>query len=336
MSATASTDEVRVSRDGALGRIVLDRPRAINALTQPMVTAVAGALRAWADDPSVVTVSIEGAGERGLCAGGDVVAVRRTWLAGGDRTAFFRAEYAMNALLATYPKPVVAFQDGVVMGGGVGVSAYTRLRLVTERSTVAMPETGIGLFPDVGALYLLARTPGEIGTHLALTGTPVDGPGAIAAGLADALIPAERWPDLLARLAHGAPVPTDLGDRTPSADLLAARSWIDECYAGNDAATILRRLREHDDPAAQHAGDILAGRSPLSVAVTLEALRRAATMRTVREVLDQDLVVAGNLVADGDFAEGVRAQLVDKDRKPTWQHTSLDDVSPSIVQKFFR
>ncbi|KNX38987.1 enoyl-CoA hydratase/isomerase family protein [Luteipulveratus halotolerans] len=333
---TFTTDEIRIEQDGALGRIVLDRPRAINALTQPMVEAVSAALRAWSGDETVRTVSIEGAGDRGLCAGGDVVAVRRTWLDGGDRTAFFRAEYAMNAALAAYPKPVVAYQDGVVIGGGVGVSAYADLRLVTERSKVAMPETGIGFFPDVGATYLLSRAPGEIGTHLALTGTTVAGRDAIAAGLSDAQIASVDWVSLRERLSAGDPLPTHLGDNPPASGLAAARSWIDECYAGDDPAAILHRLQSHDDPAAREAGTLLATRSPLSVAVTLEALRRAARLGSVREVLDQDLVIAGHLVADGDFVEGVRAQLVDKDRTPTWQHGSVDEVSASVVQKYFR
>lgn len=330
------TPEVAYRQDGALARIVLNRPRAINALTLPMVTAIAELLEKWAVDDTVQTVSIEGAGERGLCAGGDVVAVRRAWLARGDHLAFFRAEYRMNALIATYPKPVVSFQDGIVMGGGVGISSYAGLRVVTDRSKVAMPETVIGFFPDVGALYLLSRAPGELGTHLALSGETVTGADAIAAGLSDVQLTLGEWEDLLAQLASGAPLPEHRpGSRPAPSQLAAARSWIDECYAGDDAVEIVKRLDAHEDPAARAAGGLIATRSPISVAATLEALRRAATMDSVQEVLEQDIVLADHLVRSGDFLEGVRAQLVDKDRAPHWKYASLAKVPPALMPSFF-
>ncbi|WP_018157401.1 enoyl-CoA hydratase/isomerase family protein [Demetria terragena] len=324
------TEEVLHVRTGAVARIILNRPRAINALTLPMIEAISALLNTWADDTSVQTVTIEGAGERGLCAGGDVVAARREALAGTDHMAFFAAEYAMNSRLASYPKPVVAFMDGIVMGGGVGVAAFARQRLVTERSKVAMPETIIGFFPDVGAMYLLSRAPGELGTHLALTGATVRGGDAIATGLADRQIDSGQWPELLNALADGGPLPP-VGDTAPSSELSDQRSWIDECYAGDDAAAIVRRLENHPNEQARGAGEILRQRSPLSVAVTLEGLRRAATMETVQEVLDQDLQIADHLVTKGDFAEGVRAQLVDKDRSPKWKHARLEDVTRDEV-----
>lgn len=328
------TDEVLQSRQGALARIILNRPRAINALTLPMVEAVHDLLITWATDDTVTSVTIEGGGDRGLCAGGDVVAVRRALLDGGDDSAFFRAEYAMNSLIASYPKPVVAFQDGIVMGGGVGISAYAARRLCTDRTKVAMPETIIGFFPDVGALYLLARTPGELGTHLALTGPTVSGADAIAAGLSDALIDAAAWEPLCAQLADGGALP-DLDGTAPASPLAQARSWIDECYAGDDAALILQRLQTHADPAAQEAAALLEARSPVSVAATLVALRRAARLDSVQAVLEQDLVLARHLVEEGDFAEGVRALLVDKDRQPRWKHASLAEVPRSVVDGFF-
>ncbi|AKU14626.1 3-hydroxyisobutyryl-CoA hydrolase [Luteipulveratus mongoliensis] len=333
MPTTDSTSDVLLLREGALGRIVLNRPHAINALTEPMVTAVSEALREWASDETVQTVSIEGAGERGLSAGGDVVAVRRARLAGEDHTSFFRAEYAMNAALASFTKPVVAFQDGVVMGGGIGISSYASLRLVTERSRIAMPETGIGFFPDVGALYLLSRAPGEIGTHLALTGTTIGAADAVAAELSDTAVSSADWPDVLARLADGVPALRTTVPPSPST-LAGGRGWIDECYAGDEAVAIVARLLSHASPDAQAAGALIETRSPLSVAVTLEALRRATTMETVAEVLEQDLVLADRLVAGGDFVEGVRAQLVDKDRSPRWQHDSLGAVPRELVESY--
>lgn len=337
LTASPHTEELLVERRGRLGRLVLNRPRAINALTLPMVQAISAELDRWADDDGIDVVSIEGAGERGLCAGGDVVAARAVSIEGtGDPTAFFVAEYAMNARLAQYDKPIVALMDGVVMGGGIGVSGFSAHRLVTDRSKVAMPETGIGFFPDVGALFLLAHGAGELGTHLAMTGATVSGPDAIAAGLADRLVDEAAWPALLDELARGDVDAVErLGDVAPQSGLADARSWIDQCYAGDDPVAIAERLASHPEPAAREAEALLRSRSPLSVAITLAALRRAAGMTSVQQVLNQDLTLAGHLVAEGDFAEGVRAQLVDKDRSPHWQHERLEDVPDQAVQAAF-
>ena len=327
------TEEVLSARRGAVARIVLNRPRAINALTLPMVRGISALLTEWADDDSVRTVTIEGAGERGLCAGGDVVAARRALEEGADHLAFFQAEYAMNAQLADYAKPIVAFMDGIVMGGGVGVSAFAGLRLVTERSKVAMPETIIGFFPDVGARFPLARA-GALGTHLALTGVTVTGADAIAVGLADAQIAAADWPAVLDDLADGSTDPRP-GDSAPTSTLLSARDWIDACYTGDDPVEIVHRLETHGAEDARAAASLIRTRSPLSVAVSPEGLRRAARLDTVGEVLAEDLVLADHLVTRGDFAEGVRAQLVDKDRSPRWQHARLEDVTRADVLSAF-
>lgn len=332
--AAPGTDEIQFVREGALARLFLARPKAINALNLPMIKGISALMTEWADDDGVQTVAIEGAGERGLCAGGDVVAVRRAHLEGEDHLLFFREEYDMDALLADYPKPVVAFQDGIVMGGGIGVSAFAQHRLVTERSKIAMPETIIGFFPDVGARWLLSRAPGELGTYLALTGATIGGADAISAGLADTQIDSGDWEALVARLAQGEPVPDDLGS-TPPAPLEAERGWIDECFAGDDAGVIVQRLEASPVEAARAAAELIRARSPISVAVTLEGIRRAATTDTVREVLDQDLVLADHLVTTGDFDEGVRAQLVDKDRSPRWKHARVEDVTPAEVQAAF-
>lgn len=329
-----NTDQILVAHDGELARIVLNRPRAINALTEEMVTEISALLEQWRDDEIVSVVTIEGAGERGLCAGGDVVAVSRAGADGGDHTGFFRAEYAMNEALAAYPKPIVAFMDGVVMGGGVGVSAFTRLRLVTERTKLAMPETIIGFFPDVGALYLLSRAPGELGAFLALTGTTIGAADVIAVGLADRLIDSAEWPAVRDAAATGASL-DGFGTVPAQAPLLARREWIDACFAGDDPAAILARLESSDVPAAVEAAAAIRARSPLSVAITLEALRRAADLPDVVAVLAQDLRIAGNLGVDADFTEGVRAQLIDKDRSPRWKHDRVEDVTRAEVEAVF-
>lgn len=330
------TDEVLYAQHGHLGQIMLNRPKVINVLNAQMVGSVMAQLESWARDETVAAVSIQGAGARGLCAGGDVRALRTVVMAGsGDPMEFWAAEYRMNAAIDSFPKPFVAFMDGVVMGGGVGISAHGSLRLVTERSRVAMPETAIGYFPDVGSLFLLSRAPGEIGTHLAMTGLPVGGADAVSAGLADALVDSGEIPGLIARLAAGESLDAGIGSTSTVGDLVAERDWIDSCYAGNDPVTILQALRAHPAPGAQDCADVLQTRSPLSVWVALEAIRRAAGMGTLAQVLEQDLMLGRTFASSSDFVEGVRALLVDRDSSPRWRHGSLHDVDPAEVARLF-
>jgi len=330
------TDEVLYARDGHLGRILLNRPRVINALTGDMVTSVLARLEDWARDDAVVAISIQGAGERGLCAGGDIRAMRTALLQGpADAVQFWAHEYQMNAAIASFPKPFVAFMDGVVMGGGVGISAHGSLRLVTERSRVAMPETAIGYYPDVGSLFLLSRAPGEIGTHLSMTGLTVGGADAVSCGLADALIDSRDIPGLIARLAAGESLDSGVGSTSTVGALAAERDWVDSCYAGNDPVAILRALRGHPAPGAQQAADVLRTRSPMAVAVALEAIRRASRMDTLAQVLEQDLMLGDAFGGSADLVEGVRALLVDRDNAPRWRHRSLEDVDPAEVAGLF-
>jgi len=330
------TDDVLYARNGHLGRILLNRPKVINVLNGPMVTSVLAQLEEWAHDDAVMAVSIHGAGERGLCAGADVRALRSVILSGSaDPVHFWADEYRLNAAIGCYPKPFVGFMDGVVMGGGVGISAHGSLRLVTERSRVAMPETAIGLFPDVGALFLLSRAPGEIGTHLAMTGLTITGPDAVSCGLADALVDSRDIPGLIGRLAAGEPLDAGVASTSTVGSLAADRDWIDTCYQGNDPVAIVQALRGHPAIAAQESADVIQTRSPFSVAVTLEAIRRAASMDTLEEVLDQDLMLGTAFASSPDFVEGVRALLVDRDRSPRWRHESLEDVDPLEVARLF-
>ena len=330
-----ATDEVVYARHGVLGRIRLNRPKAINALNHAMITSMLAQLAAWAQDPSVRAVVIDGAGDRGLCAGGDVRQLREAILHSvGDPEAFWDDEYRLNAAIADYPKPYIAVMDGVVMGGGVGVSAYGSLRLATPRSKVAMPETAIGFFPDIGGLHPLSRAPGELGTHAALTGLPMTGADAVLCGLADTVVEPEDMAGLLDALAAGtAPADLDLPAPGP-APLAAERDWIDSCYRGDDPAAILAALRDRPEPAAHRAADVLAARSPLSVAVTLAAIRRAASL-SLSEVLDQDRVLGRRFASEPDFTEGVRAVLVDRDNAPRWRHDSLTDVTADEVDTMF-
>lgn len=328
---------VRYARRGPLGLIVLARPKAINSLTLDMVESLRGQLRAWADDDAVACVALTGEGERGLCAGGDVVAVRRGVLAGGEQAAeavrFFGVEYAVNALIAHFPKPFVALIEGVTMGGGVGVSGHAGIRLADPGAKVAMPETIIGFFPDVGARHLLAHCPGELGVHLAMTGATVSGADAVRLGLADAVVGADEFDAILERYVEGQlPAPTELGEASPASALADDHAWVDECYAGEDPAAILARLRAHPDPRAGQAAEAIEARSPFAVAFALAGVRAAARLGDVDAVLEQDGAIAQAFAHEPDFLEGVRAQLVDKDRSPRWAQASLADVDPDHVR----
>ena len=314
--------EVLFSARGALGHIVLNRPRAINALTQGMVTAIAAQLDEWAVDDSVRGVVLTGAGERGLCAGGDIVAMYTDATAsdGSATEKFWRDEYALDARIARYPKPFVAIMDGITLGGGVGISAHASHRVVTERSKVGMPETAIGYIPDVGGTWLLSHAPGELGTYLALSATSV-GPGdAIALGLADYFVPSDSLPSLLDALSPVEALET-LATEPPAAVLLAERAWIDEAFAGDDLATIMQRIE------GREIADVIATKSPTALAVTLAALRRARDLPDLEAALAQDLRVSMRSLTSPDFAEGIRAQVVDKDRTPRWNPARVEDVT---------
>ena len=330
--------EVLVERAGRLGHIVLNRPAAINALTHPMVLAIAAAMREWGSDDSVETVLLTGAGERGLCAGGDIVGIYDSAKSGGDEAASFWAdEYELNTLMAHYPKPYLAIMDGVVLGGGVGVSAHGSVRVVTERTKLGMPEVGIGFTPDVGCAWLLSRAPGELGTHLALTGTTMGGADAIALGFADHFVPADRLAALVAALTtmSAAAAIAECAVPAPASTLATQREWIDAGYAGDDASAIVRRLAASPVEAARDAAATILTKSPTSIAVTLEALRRARGLDSLEAVLDQDYRLGLRFLETPDLLEGIRAQVIDKDRNPKWTPASLADVARGDVAKYF-
>jgi enoyl-CoA hydratase len=295
-----------------VGRITLNRPRAINALNLAMLHQLTGALASFAADQRVREVDLVGAGDRGLCAGADVRELRQAALSGGSVAEFFETEYRLNLAIASYPKPYRAIMTGITMGGGLGVSVHGSDRVVDASSVLAMPETQIALFPDVFVSYLLARMPGEVGTHLALTGASVNAADAIRLGLADRCV-----------------------GPLPPPDPVLAGAWIGECYVGDDPLEIVNRLAAHPDPNARAAAVEISRRSPLSVAVTLEALRRSLAFATMEDQYDQEFALAVRLASGSEFAEGVRAQLVDRDRKPKWGHASLAAVSRAEVLSYF-
>jgi enoyl-CoA hydratase len=335
-----STDEVIVRREGRAGRLTLNRPAALNALTWPMVKTITAALLAWQQDAAVELVILDGAGPRGLCAGGDVRWLYDVRGQAGQAAGFWREEYQLNALIAGYAKPYVALMDGIVMGGGIGLSAHGRHRVVTERSMLAMPETTIGLIPDVGGTWLLSRAQGHLGVYLGLTGARLSGSDAIQAGFADTFVASATLPALIERLATDGGQAVDevleaFAEPVSASPLAARRPMIDRLFAGQSLAEIQRALLTTTDEVATKARADLATRSPKALVLTLEAIRRAKQSKTLNEVLAVEYRLCTRLYDDGEFIEGVRALIVDKDKAPKWVPARLEDVGAELVAAYF-
>jgi enoyl-CoA hydratase len=335
--------DVLVRELGALRRLTLNRPKALNALTLGMSETMTRHMQAWAGDPAVGTILIDGSGDRAFCAGGDLRALYDGAKAGNSVAAlFWSTEYKLDALIARYPKPVIVIMDGLVMGGGVGLSAYATHRVVTERSAVALPEVGIGYFPDIGASYLLARSPDHFGYYLALTGSRIGPADTIECGLADIHVPSAKLaalPMALAECRADAEVRKRLGEfaEPPAAGRLpAGREWIDRCYSAERVEDIFERLRGTDLPDADAALEIMKKASPTSLKITLQNVREAASFKRVEECFQQDYRISLACIAGHDFIEGVRAAIVDKDRNPVWRPDNLEAVTPEIVDRHFQ
>ncbi|EPY03124.1 enoyl-CoA hydratase/isomerase family protein [Magnetospirillum fulvum] len=329
---------LRFERLGRIGRIVLDRPKALNALTLEQVHAMHPQLDLWAADPDVALVVIEGAGERAFCAGGDIKRLHRA-AAGGESdylTAFYRDEYRFNRRIKTLPKPYVALLDGITMGGGVGVSVHGRYRVATERTLFAMPETGIGFYPDVGLSFVLSRLPGAIGRYLGMTGARLGPADTLHVGIAthyvesgkidslrDALAGAEGDEDVAAILARFA------SDPGPTA-LDGERALIDRCFAHDRLDDVLAALAAETDPFAAETLAVLRRHSPLLVAITFEMIRRAASME-FDECLRMEYRLSQVVARAPDFVEGVRALLIDRDNSPVWNPATLAELTPAQV-----
>ncbi|HEU4363231.1 MAG TPA: enoyl-CoA hydratase/isomerase family protein [Mycobacterium sp.] len=335
---TGDAAEVLTTVDGSTGLLTLNRPKAINSLTQTMVDALRAVLTDWEHDDAISAVVLTGAGERGLCAGGDVVAIYHSAKADGAAARrFWYDEYQLNAMIGRFAKPYVSVMSGIVMGGGVGVGAHANTRVVTDTTKMAMPEVGIGFIPDVGGTYLLSRAPGSLGLHAALTGAPFSGADAIALGFADHYLPQDNLAAFTATIvAEGvaAAVAAHSVEPPPSA-LAAQRDWIDECYAHGTVAEIVAALTDHGAAAAHDAAKLIATRSPIALSVTLESVRRAAGLGTLQEVLTQEYRVSSASLRSHDLVEGIRAQLVDKDRNPSWSPATLAEVTAVDVEQYF-
>jgi enoyl-CoA hydratase/carnithine racemase len=336
-------------RDG-VGVITLNRPAALNALSYEMVLELTTLLRNWAGDSSVRVVLVRGAGEKAFCAGGDIRSLYQSFnCAGSLHQDFFRAEYRLDYLIHCYPKPYVALMDGITMGGGMGIAQGARLRLVTDRTRIAMPEVSIGLVPDVGASFFLSRLPGALGMYLALTATQVRAADALYTGLADVYLPPEAAAGIegtLRELHWSKDRAADIErasrmlGATPSAApaLAALRPAIDRHFSHGDVESILSSLRAETAPEcatwAQQTLATIATRSPLTVAVTSRQLQRGATMN-LAECFRMELGLVRHCLDAGDFIEGVRALTIDKDNAPHWKHAAIEAVTANEVDAFF-
>jgi len=332
-------------REGAAGVIRLNRPKSINAVTLEMFRDIDKALDEFESDPAVGLILLEGAGDRGLCAGGDIRALYESSKVKGDLgKILWREEYILNARIAKFPKPYVAFMDGIVMGGGVGLSAHGRHRVVTERTKLAMPEVGLGFFPDVGGTWLLSRSPGEIGTYFGLTGQTMNGPDAIYARFADAVVPSSKLATLREALlnlragVNSADVKTAIdGFATgeTSGPVAALQPRIDAWFAHNRMQDIVAALQRDGSELAQATLKTLNEKSPRGMVVALKLLRLARASSSLEQCLVREYRAALEVFASDDFREGVRAAVIDKDRNPRWSPPRIEEVTPEMVAPYF-
>lgn len=331
--------------EGAAGVIRLNRPKAINAVTLEMFREVDQALDRFESDPAVSLILLEGAGERGLCAGGDIRALWESSRANGDLgKILWREEYILNARIAKFPKPYVALMDGIVMGGGVGLSAHASHRVVTDQTRLAMPEVGLGFFPDVGGTYLLSHAPGEIGTYFGLTGQTMNGPDAIHARFADAVVPAVQLPTLreaLTKVRPGATaaevrkiIETFATDET-GGPVAAMQARIDALFAFDRMEDIVAALRRDGSDFARTTIRTLGEKSPRGMVVTLKLLRLARNSSSLQDCLVREYRAALEVFRSDDFREGIRAAVIDKDRSPKWSPPRIEDVTPEMIAPYF-
>jgi len=334
------SEDVLTFSEGKVGRIRLNRPKAIHALTTAMCQAMTDALLAWRENPAVEAVLIDHAEGRGFCAGGDVLMLRESGIGDGSQArAFFLTEYRLNHLLFTYPKPIAAFMDGITMGGGVGISQPARFRVATESTRFAMPETTIGLFPDVGGGWYLSRLPGRTGQYLALTGARMDGAECRYLGLATHYVPAERLEEVKARIAQ-APERIEgiLGEASgdPGAPKIEeALGRINKAFASDRFEDVLAALDADESEWAQRELAGLRTKSPQACKVSLRLLAQGARMPDFAAEMRQEYAVAVRVVARPDFSEGVRALLVDKDNAPRWNPATPEEVTDALLDEIF-
>jgi enoyl-CoA hydratase len=336
------TDEIQYRVIGNLGHITLNRPKALNALTYAMCEKITELLLEWEDNSEIGAVLIDGAGDRAFCAGGDVILLHDSGKAGDSRAEeFWRIEYALNELIHCYSKPYISLIDGFVMGGGVGLSVHGRYRVAGDATVFAMPETGIGYFPDVGGTFFLPRLGMSVGQWLGLTGARLNVGQTCDIGIANLYVPTDKHSDLIEALGMADLDGTDsrvnkvleaFSQIPPAHDAIPKAIKAFNC--GSVPEILLSLDRDNSEWAAKQAKNIRR-KSPIAMCVTFEALKRGINM-TFRQVMTQELDISLNFLRTQDFYEGIRSQLIDKDRNPKWSHSSVDEVSPAQVEQLFR
>ncbi len=334
------SDDVLVSAEAGIGRIRLNRPQAIHALTREMCDTMSQALLDWRADPTIEVVVIDHAEGRGFCAGGDVVMLARSGAAGDDQAAaFFHSEYRLNHLLFTYPKPTIALMDGITMGGGVGIALPCTYRIATENTRLAMPETGIGLFPDVGGGWYLSRLPGRVGQFMVLTGARLDGAECHYLGLATHYLPQSSLAELVDRIAK---MPSRLAGAlgaesatAPEAKIAANQGPIARTFASDRLEGIEAALEAEDSDWARSELATIRVKSPLSCKVSLRLLAEGATRGSFTDEMAAEYALATRVVRTHDFREGVRALLIDKDNEPQWDPPTPEEVTDETLDELF-
>ena len=327
--------------EGKIGRIRLNRPKALHALNTAMCEAILAALTEWRTDPAVEAVLIDHAEGRGFCAGGDIRMLAESGAQdGAEARAFFHTEYRMNHALFTYAKPTVAFMDGITMGGGVGLACPCDFRIATENTKLAMPETGIGLFPDVGGGWYLSRLPGRVGQFMALTGYRADGADCLALGLATHYVASDRLDEVKAALAAGGQADLHaaikaFGVGAPLARIVEQRGAIDRLFASDELEDIYAALEADGSDWARQQLATLKTKSPQTMKVSLRLLHEGATMATFEDEMRQEYAVGCRVVQRHDFLEGVRAVIVDKDNAPLWNPDTPEGVTPHVLDQIF-
>jgi enoyl-CoA hydratase len=322
--------DISIRIDGRAGRITLNRPTALNALTYDMCLAIDAALIAWADNDTIDLLILDANGDKAFCAGGDITEMYASGTAGDFAYGrkFWRDEYRMNARLFNFPKPVVSLLQGFTMGGGVGVGCHGSHRIVGESSKIAMPECGIGLIPDVGGSLILARAPGHLGEYVGMTAYRMGPADAILVGFADYFVPETAWPALIAKLCEtGDPNHVDAAATAPGdAPLAAMQADIDAEFDVLTTLDLFHRLKQRGDAFATDTLKRLSGPAPLSVACTLQLVRRVRPVDSIDYALEQEYRFTYRSAEQGEFLEGIRAAVIDKDRTPKWRHASIKDV----------
>jgi len=326
--------DINIRVEGQIGRITLNRPKALNALTYAMCLEIDAALDAWRDDDAVKMLLIDAVGERAFCAGGDIAEIYASAKRGdysyGQK--FWRDEYRMNAKIFEYPKPVVSMMQGFIMGGGVGVGCHGSMRIVGESSQISMPECAIGLVPDVGGSLILARAPGRLAEYIGTTGVRLAAEDAIFAGFADYFVAEDAWPALVSALIKtGDPALIKMASTTPdSGEIKAQLTEINELFSGSTLAENILSLESSSSEFAVGALKLLQRNAPLSMGCTIEIVQRLRGINDIRKALEMEYRFTHRAMQFADFIEGIRAAIIDKDRKPKWKHALNDDITADI------